>query len=138
MPFVGHLPELVLLMVLALIFLGPKRMIEMGSSAGKMLRDLRQQLKEVRDASGVTNLDSLLNPEEPRQTPFSVASQFSQSVGAELRDTPPPAAAPEGYTSATGANGLAPTNGASPIVEGTLGSTGSTGSTGAVPSPPTE
>lgn len=113
MPFVGHLPELFFLLVLALIVFGPKRMIEMGSSLGKALREVRDQLKDVPGMSGVANLGGLLGDDEPRRTPFSTMSQFSQSVGVELRDDEAPAnearmvEAPAAPPELTGASALA-------------------------------
>jgi sec-independent protein translocase protein TatA len=41
----GHIGEILLLLLLALIVFGPKRMIEMGSQLGKTLRETRDALK---------------------------------------------------------------------------------------------
>jgi sec-independent protein translocase protein TatA len=38
----GHLPELVIVLVLALIVFGPEKVPEMAASAGKMMREFRQ------------------------------------------------------------------------------------------------
>lgn len=43
----NHIPELLGLLVLGLIIFGPKRMIEMGSQAGRMLRELRSAMKDL-------------------------------------------------------------------------------------------
>jgi sec-independent protein translocase protein TatA len=43
----GHLPELVLVLTLALIVFGPKRLPEIGSSLGKSIRDFRQGLARL-------------------------------------------------------------------------------------------
>jgi sec-independent protein translocase protein TatA len=45
--FFGHLPEILLLLVLALLVFGPKRMIEMGSSFGKMFREFREATRDM-------------------------------------------------------------------------------------------
>ncbi len=43
----GHIGEILLLLLLALIVFGPKRMIEMTSQLGKTLRETRDALKEM-------------------------------------------------------------------------------------------
>jgi Sec-independent protein translocase protein TatA len=81
----GHWFEILILLVLALVVFGPRRMIEMGSTFGKMFRELREATKDL-------SLQSLLREEEtPQQTTLSKLSQFSQSVGAENApaDEPP-------------------------------------------------
>jgi len=41
--------ELLLILVIALVVVGPKKLPEMGRQAGKMLRDLRRMQDEVKD-----------------------------------------------------------------------------------------
>lgn len=56
----GHLPELVIIMVIALIVFGPEKLPEAAASAGKMIREVRQAL------------DGAMNPaEEPPSDEFS-------------------------------------------------------------------
>ncbi|HEV2236408.1 MAG TPA: twin-arginine translocase TatA/TatE family subunit [Ktedonobacterales bacterium] len=98
MPFIGHLPELMIVLVLALLVFGPKRMIEMGSSLGKSLAELRRSLKDVPGLENLTSLGGLLkDDDEPRRTPFSSASQFAQNFSIASKDeaeaVPAPAAA---------------------------------------------
>ena len=45
----GHVWELVVVLLIALIFLGPKRLPELGSSLGKTIREFRQSTSEVQD-----------------------------------------------------------------------------------------
>lgn len=118
MPFVGHLPEIFFLLILALIVFGPKRMIEMGSSVGKALRELREQVKDIPGMSGVANLGGLLGDDEPRRAPFSTMSQFSQSVGGELRDDVPAPSITTPVAPIT--TPLVEPTETSPIVEGTV------------------
>jgi TatA/E family protein of Tat protein translocase len=96
MPFIGHLPELLIVLVLALLVLGPKRMIEMGSSLGKSLGELRRSLKDVPGLQNFTSFGGLIkdDDEEPRRTPFSVASQFAQNMAIESKDEAAAAPAP--------------------------------------------
>lgn len=72
----GHFPEMILLLGLALLVFGPKRMIEMGSTFGKAFREFREATKEM-------SWSSLTGAEEdtPRQTAMSKLSQFSQTIG---------------------------------------------------------
>jgi TatA/E family protein of Tat protein translocase len=100
MPFIGHLPELMIVLVLALLVFGPKRMIEMGSSLGKSLGELRRSLKDVPGLENLTNLGGLLKDDdnEPRRTPFSVASQFAQNLTIESKDEAAAAPAPSTAT----------------------------------------
>ncbi len=40
--FAGHLPELVILLVVALVIFGPKRLPEIGGAMGKGIREFRR------------------------------------------------------------------------------------------------
>lgn len=76
----GHIPELIVVLMIGLLIFGPKRVIEMGSAAGKMLRDLREAVKDM-------NWSTL------------VADEEGNNPLAELRDLPrtftaPPPASP--------------------------------------------
>ena len=48
MPNIGS-TELIVILVVALILLGPKRLPEMGDAIGKTLRKFRQATREIRD-----------------------------------------------------------------------------------------
>jgi sec-independent protein translocase protein TatA len=112
MPGIGHLPELFIVLVLALLVFGPKRMIEMGSSLGKSLAELRRSLKDVPGLDNLTSLGGLLKDDgdnQPRHTPFSVASQFAQNLSIESKDEAPATPAPASPTVVDAAPGsLAP------------------------------
>lgn len=43
----SHLPELMLVLVAALIIFGPRRLPEIGSSLGKTIRDFKHGLSEI-------------------------------------------------------------------------------------------
>ena len=45
----GHLWELVVVLLIALIFFGPKRLPELGSSLGKSLREFRKSTHHDED-----------------------------------------------------------------------------------------
>jgi TatA/E family protein of Tat protein translocase len=89
----GHLPEMILLLGVALLVFGPKRMIEMGSSFGKAFREFREATKEM-SWSALTGAEE----DTPRQTAMSKLSQFTQTLGVsadvEAPQTPAPSSAP--------------------------------------------
>lgn len=43
----GHWLEIIGLLLLALLVFGPKRMVEMGSSLGKMFKEFRESTKDL-------------------------------------------------------------------------------------------
>ncbi len=43
----GHLPELVIVLVLALVFFGPKRLPEVGSALGQGIRDFKKGMSHL-------------------------------------------------------------------------------------------
>lgn len=45
----GHIPELVIVLAIALIFLGPKRLPDAGKSLGKAIRGFRDETSGLRD-----------------------------------------------------------------------------------------
>lgn len=46
----SHLPELAIVMVLALVVFGPKRLPEIGSSLGRGIRDFKKGISHIDDA----------------------------------------------------------------------------------------
>lgn len=56
--FFSHMPELLLVLVGALIIFGPKRLPEIGSSLGKGIRDFKHGVSEVHDTVRVDVLPS--------------------------------------------------------------------------------
>src|SRR5579884_3053135 len=63
-----HLPEILILLLVALLVFGPKRMVEMGSQFGKAFREFRDAAKEMSwsnmlgddgSKSGTSNSDNL-------------------------------------------------------------------------------
>jgi sec-independent protein translocase protein TatA len=45
----GHLPELLIVLTLALVVFGPKRIPEIGSSLGQGIRDFKQGISHFED-----------------------------------------------------------------------------------------
>jgi TatA/E family protein of Tat protein translocase len=97
----GHWFEILIILALALLVFGPKRMIEMGSQLGKAFRDLRNAAKEM-DWSSLTGQNETTSttpspPPGPRYTttpspnaPVAAASPppEEQIVEGSLVDTP--------------------------------------------------
>jgi Sec-independent protein translocase protein TatA len=94
MPFVGHLPEVFVVLLIGLLVFGPKRMIEMGSTLGRMFRELRESLRDIPGMGGVNSLGSLLQDDTPRRTPLANASQLAQSAHLAASEPTNGAAAP--------------------------------------------
>jgi TatA/E family protein of Tat protein translocase len=102
MPGLGHLPEILIICLVALVILGPKRMIDIGAALGRALRELREATKDL-------NWSSLLDSGEPStsqrtSSTLGAISQFTQSLtnsvkemGAQASSSPagpPPTEAP--------------------------------------------
>lgn len=49
--FFSHIPELMLVLVLALVVFGPKRLPEIGAGMGNAIRDFKRGIGEVQDAA---------------------------------------------------------------------------------------
>jgi sec-independent protein translocase protein TatA len=83
MPFQLGIPEVILVLVVALLFLGPKRLPEAGRSLGKGIREFKDGITGNDNDSGssTTSQASALNPPQPNYKP-------PQSY------TPPPAYVP--------------------------------------------
>jgi len=47
MPFGLHLPELVIVLAVALLIFGPKKLPEMGSAIGKSIKEFRKGMNEL-------------------------------------------------------------------------------------------
>ena len=72
MPTIGPM-ELIVVMVLALIILGPKRLPEMGRSLGRGMREFRDGIAAMSDRPTIES--GRLEPaEQPAQTPTTIES----------------------------------------------------------------
>jgi len=63
----GHLYELIIVLVIALVVFGPKRLPELGSSLGKGIREFRKATTDLQD-SIKTDTAANLPPEQPTYT----------------------------------------------------------------------
>jgi TatA/E family protein of Tat protein translocase len=61
--FMSHLPELFAVLLLGLIFFGPKRLPEIGESVGKSIRDFKRGLSHIEESPRVSAGDNLATVE---------------------------------------------------------------------------
>ena len=80
MPSLGF-GEILIILVLALIIFGPRRLPEMGRTIGRSLRDFRRATSEIR-----TELES----EEDEPPPVTVEERARRVEERKARSTPPP------------------------------------------------
>jgi sec-independent protein translocase protein TatA len=62
--FGAHLPELVLILVGALVLFGPKRLPEIGSSLGRGIRDFKKHVSDVDGSSTAGDIHYIPDPVE--------------------------------------------------------------------------
>ncbi len=63
----GHIYELVIVLIIALVVFGPKRLPELGSSLGKGIREFRKATTDLQDSIR-TDTAGNLPPEQPAYT----------------------------------------------------------------------
>jgi sec-independent protein translocase protein TatA len=68
MPFQLGLPEMILVLVVALLFLGPKRLPEAGRSLGRGIREFKDGITDKAPAGDAVPA-AMLNPARPAYTP---------------------------------------------------------------------
>jgi sec-independent protein translocase protein TatA len=94
MPFNVGPVELIIVLVIALLVIGPRRLPEMGNAVGKTIREFRNASSDISEAT------SLETESKPAATPASAAPAAAPTQAAEAPatetppDEPPPAAAP--------------------------------------------
>jgi sec-independent protein translocase protein TatA len=87
MPTPGPL-ELVIILVIALIILGPGKLPDVGASLGKSIREFRKASSDLQDAATVKVETTPLPPTQTAQPPVANAAPYVQPVPA---DVPAPA-----------------------------------------------
>ncbi|HSO28797.1 MAG TPA: twin-arginine translocase TatA/TatE family subunit [Candidatus Sulfomarinibacteraceae bacterium] len=78
MPFNIQGPELIILLVIALLVLGPGKLPEVGSALGKTIREFRKAASDVKES---TNLDPAKAVSAPAEAP-RVAAPAAAPVSA--------------------------------------------------------
>ncbi len=83
----GHWFDILIVLIVGLLVFGPKRVIEIGSQVGKMVRELRESTRDL-------NFSSLLSTDEPpKQTSYTNTVSASPAAGAttsSANGAPPP------------------------------------------------
>jgi len=73
-------PELVVVVVIGLLFFGPKRLPEIGASVGKTIKEFQRSMREItepHDAPAVTH------PAQTQQIPAAPVAQVASVTPAE-------------------------------------------------------
>ena len=69
MNFLGMgMPEIVVILVIAFLALGPSKSIEMARATGKVLGDLRRTFNEITAAVTLDDVDDALPPRRPNNS----------------------------------------------------------------------
>ena len=88
MPTPGPL-ELVIILVIALIILGPGKLPDVGASLGKSIREFRKASSDIQESVTVKVDTSPLPPQAGAQAPIATAAPYSMPAPADI---PAPAA----------------------------------------------
>jgi len=89
MPTPGPL-ELVIILVIALLILGPGKLPDVGSALGKSIREFRKASSDLGDSMKVDTSPLPPTPQEAPQTPVpAVAATTAESPAAPAAPTPP-------------------------------------------------
>jgi sec-independent protein translocase protein TatA len=89
--FGGHLPELIIVLVVILIIWGPGKLPDFGAAVGRGIREFRKASAETRDAMRAATAEEPAAPAPPAQT-------------APPADTEPAPTATSGGSSGSGAS----------------------------------
>jgi sec-independent protein translocase protein TatA len=89
MPFIGNLgaPELIIILVIALLVLGPGKLPEVGSALGKGIREFRKAATDVKEAA---NIDVA-----PQAGPATPAASTAPAPATRADSAPPATPGPE-------------------------------------------
>jgi sec-independent protein translocase protein TatA len=88
MPFQLGLPEILLVLVIALVVLGPKRLPDAGQALGKGVREFRQGLDGLNG-----RVDDDAPPQPPAQPVYTPPPAYAPPPGDQPTVYTPPAAA---------------------------------------------
>jgi TatA/E family protein of Tat protein translocase len=65
--FGGHLPELIIVLVVILIIWGPGKLPDVGAAVGRGIREFRKASAETRDAMRAATAEEPVTPTSPAQ-----------------------------------------------------------------------
>lgn len=95
-----HWPELIIIVAIALLVFGPKRLPEMGSSIGKTIREFQKSMREV------TQPEQPATPATPALPPGTnvAAASSPEAAAPNATESTPEATSPLAATTSTGTN----------------------------------
>ena len=83
MPTPGPL-ELVIILVIALIILGPGKLPDVGASLGKSIREFRKASSDLQDAATIKVETTPLPPTPAAQAPVATAAPYQQPTPTDI------------------------------------------------------
>lgn len=95
--------EIVIIVVILLLVLGPKKLPELGSSLGKSITGFKRGLRESRD-----EFQAAIKDDGAAESETGTTASGATSSGAASTETPPPAAAAPGTASDSPATDATP------------------------------
>ncbi len=75
------LPEVTVILILALLIFGPKKLPELGKQLGKTLKSLKKASNEFQN-----EIDQVMNEEDKEESPKSIESNQTNEVNQEKID----------------------------------------------------
>ena len=75
------LPEVTVILILALLIFGPKRLPELGKQLGKTLKSLKKASNEFQN-----EIDKVVNEEDKEESPKSIESNQTNEINEEKID----------------------------------------------------
>ena len=75
------LPEVTVILILALLIFGPKKLPELGKQLGKTLKSLKKASNEFQN-----EIDQVINEEDKEESPKSIESNQTNAINQEKID----------------------------------------------------
>jgi len=76
------LPEVTVILILALLIFGPKKLPELGKQLGKTLKSLKKASNEFQN-----EIDQVMNEEDKEESPISIKSNQTNEINQEKIDS---------------------------------------------------
>jgi len=76
------LPEVTVILILALLIFGPKKLPELGKQLGKTLKSLKKASNEFQN-----EIDQVINEEDKDESPISIESNQTNEINQERIDS---------------------------------------------------
>ena len=76
------LPEITVILILALLIFGPKKLPELGKQLGKTLKSLKKASNEFQN-----EIDQVMNEDDKEKSPKSIESNQTKEISQEKPDS---------------------------------------------------